>query len=400
MEQTDDINPWRDPDPKTENNPLAVTKAPPPDLLLFVFIHGFKGTDSTFGGFPERLRHIVAETITNVNVECIVFPAYETKGELSAAVERFVDWLTTLTVEREVANGSGGGAGKAKIVLCGHSMGGLVAADSLIGMVNSRPDKLAPLWPKVIACIAFDTPYLGLHPFVFKNSVSKAFGYAKTAQQVASTFNSLFANSTRTASAASAAARPPAGAITAPSTSPSSSSWTKWAVPAAAGLGGLLLSGAAAGVAYYKKEDIVSGYTWATDHMKYVGTLWDQPKLKERLTQLVEIEKNLGVTFRNFYTLLPYHPGKREEQSTFIILPSANSPLRSHFLFSQNNLADNEIEAHMGMFEPATNDSYYGLGLEMAKIIREAMASSRGVVSQESAPGDVNGSTEHGTTAT
>ena len=38
------------------------------------------------------------------------------------------------------------------------SMGGLLAADSLIGMVNSRPDKLAPLWPKIVACIAFDTP--------------------------------------------------------------------------------------------------------------------------------------------------------------------------------------------------------------------------------------------------
>ena len=38
----------------------------------------------------------------------------------SAAVERFADWLTTLTVEREVASGTGGGAGKAKIVLCGH----------------------------------------------------------------------------------------------------------------------------------------------------------------------------------------------------------------------------------------------------------------------------------------
>ena len=36
------------------------------------------------------------------------------------AVERFADWLTTLTVEREVAHGAGGGAGKAKLVLCGH----------------------------------------------------------------------------------------------------------------------------------------------------------------------------------------------------------------------------------------------------------------------------------------
>lgn len=36
------------------------------------------------------------------------------------AVERFVDWLTTLTVQKEVAHGAGGGAGRAKIVLCGH----------------------------------------------------------------------------------------------------------------------------------------------------------------------------------------------------------------------------------------------------------------------------------------
>lgn len=37
------------------------------------------------------------------------------------AVVRFADWLTTLTVEREVASGLG--AGKAKIVLCGHRYG-------------------------------------------------------------------------------------------------------------------------------------------------------------------------------------------------------------------------------------------------------------------------------------
>jgi hypothetical protein len=36
------------------------------------------------------------------------------------AVDRFAEWLTKLTVEKEVANGMGGGAGKAKIVLCGH----------------------------------------------------------------------------------------------------------------------------------------------------------------------------------------------------------------------------------------------------------------------------------------
>ena len=38
----------------------------------------------------------------------------------NAAVENFADWLSNLTVEREVAHGTGGGAGKARIVLVGH----------------------------------------------------------------------------------------------------------------------------------------------------------------------------------------------------------------------------------------------------------------------------------------
>lgn len=37
-------------------------------------------------------------------------------------------------------------------------MGGLLAADALIEFVQTRPDKRAPLWPNIVACIAFDTP--------------------------------------------------------------------------------------------------------------------------------------------------------------------------------------------------------------------------------------------------
>lgn len=37
----------------------------------------FKGTDSTFLEFPERLRHVISETVANVIVESVVFPAYE-----------------------------------------------------------------------------------------------------------------------------------------------------------------------------------------------------------------------------------------------------------------------------------------------------------------------------------
>lgn len=47
----------------------------------------------------------------------------QTKGDLGAAVTRFVDWLAMLTVKKETEHMQthGGKQPKAKIVLCGHS---------------------------------------------------------------------------------------------------------------------------------------------------------------------------------------------------------------------------------------------------------------------------------------
>ena len=47
------------------------------ELLLLVYIHGFKGTDESFRDFPERLEHMLSETIPDVIVESRVLPAYE-----------------------------------------------------------------------------------------------------------------------------------------------------------------------------------------------------------------------------------------------------------------------------------------------------------------------------------
>ena len=55
---------------------LAVTKAIQ-ELVLIIFVHGFKGTNSTFDEFPSRLEHILTESVPGIKVECIIFPAYE-----------------------------------------------------------------------------------------------------------------------------------------------------------------------------------------------------------------------------------------------------------------------------------------------------------------------------------
>ncbi|KAJ7684005.1 hypothetical protein B0H17DRAFT_1073235 [Mycena rosella] len=349
------------------------------DQLIVIFIHGFKGTDETFASFPERLQHILAESIPNASVECIVFPAYETKGDLVEAVVKFADWLTTLTVEKEVA--SGGGSGTAKIVLCGHSMGGLLAADTLKEFVKGRPDAQAPLWPKIIGCIAFDTPYLGLHPGVFKNSATKAVEYAQTARAVGGSLFGAFAGLS-----ASKAAGPAAPARPATPPAAAASGWGKWAGTATYAVGGALLAGAAAGATYYKRDDLNLTFTWATDHMKYVGHLWDADALNRRVDFLVNAEAQEGVVFRNFYTYLPPTPLLHDSVRTFIVLPKKNSPAEPFFVLARNGLAPDELEAHTGMFSGKTNDGYYDLGLQTAQLIERAVMNSRGVLPTTQAP--------------
>lgn len=51
--------------------------------VVYLTLQSFKGTDETFGGFPDRLKHLLTETIENLAVECIVFPAYEVCFALS-----------------------------------------------------------------------------------------------------------------------------------------------------------------------------------------------------------------------------------------------------------------------------------------------------------------------------
>ncbi|KIY49363.1 hypothetical protein FISHEDRAFT_65369 [Fistulina hepatica ATCC 64428] len=354
-------------------------------ILLVVFIHGFKGTDATFLDFPSRLQHLLAETVPDLTAECVIFPAYETKGDLSEAVVRFADWLTTKTVEREVA--AGGGAGCVKIVLCGHSMGGLLAADTLHEFVTSRPDRAAPLWPKIIACIAYDTPYFGLHPHVFKNQADKATQHVNSIRSLASvTFGSLAGLAA--AKNASTDRTPDEKALPEPKASSSSSlpkpteqtGWARWA-PAIYAIGGAVVAGAAAGGLYYNREDLGVGYTWATDHMRYVGVLWDEPALKRRVETLIDTEEKEGVLFRTFYAEIPPPlPVLGDSMAcTFIILPRLGARSRPHFIPMRNGLARDELQAHTGMFSSKTNDGYYQLGLETAKIIREAVMLGRGV---------------------
>jgi hypothetical protein len=136
--------------------------------------------------------------------------------------------------------------------------------------------------------------YLGIHPFVVKNTMTKFAEYTNAATTIGSALMGSFAGFT-----AQKAAQPK----TQPKTPPvSPSAWSKWA-PAAYAVGGAVLAGAAAGGAYYAREDLTQGLTWATDHLAFVGNLWDQAALEKRVEDLVDIEKEYGVVFRTSVSL-------------------------------------------------------------------------------------------------
>jgi hypothetical protein len=134
---------------------------------------------------------------------------------------------------------------------------------------------------------------LGLHPYVFKNGVTKAAEYVDTARSMAGGMFGAVAGLGAKKNTMSPG--PPNAATSSPPSQETKKSSWGWA-PAV--VGGALLAGAAAGTAYYKRDDLNSGYTWATDHMKFVGNLWNEGKLRERVDNLVDIEEETGVLFR------------------------------------------------------------------------------------------------------
>ena len=91
----------------------------------------------------------------------------------------------------------------------------------------------------------------------------------------------------------------PAGLLPAPGSIPASSPgrWGSWG-SAAYAVGGALVAGAVAGAAYYHRADIETGYGALTEHMQYVGALWEKDALAVRVRCLVEGEAKHGIVFR------------------------------------------------------------------------------------------------------
>lgn len=85
--------------------------------LLVVYIHGYQGNDASFRQFPFHVHQYLKHVLHTHVIHTKIYPRYKTYRSIELATENFSTWL-----EPHESHST-------DVVLVGHSMGGLMAAD-------------------------------------------------------------------------------------------------------------------------------------------------------------------------------------------------------------------------------------------------------------------------------
>jgi hypothetical protein len=267
-----------------------------------------------------------------------------------------------------------------RTILIGHSMGGIVAAETVIGITAEKPiytedgiqkDESLPelnslMFPYIQGVLAFDTPYLGISPGVVAHGAEGHYQTATAAISQLSSIGTAFWGANKAASGAKTRARPPAGALP-PATGGDKSDkneksgggggWGNWGkVAMYAGAAGAVAAGGAA--AWMNREQIGEGWTWATSHMEFVGCLARAEELKKRVRCMVRLREDLGVGFANLYTRLGKGAQSKQvsmvgtvlgRDRTFCNMPKAMAA--GTWKEAVNDKASEETQAHMSKLQ-------------------------------------------------
>lgn len=280
------------------------------------------------------------------------------------------------------------------VILIGHSMGGIVAAETLLLLANEKPIPLSSsvnpsnpsqptfasnttsdsttstthprppspseetvgfLFPHIQAIVAFDTPYLGLAPEMVAHGLEGGHKVVSSTWEQANEVASMFGWGTKSGTTTTAGtANKSIGALPAPSpaTNPAADAaaaprWQSWGkVAMFAGAAGAVAAGGAAAL-YSQREKFTAGWSWATSHLLFVGDLAKAENLKRRVAAMEKTvhERGLGGC-GNFYTNLGR--GAREgygiterisgKERTFCNLPQKVKE-RNNQLANTNNTA-------------------------------------------------------------
>ncbi|KAM0424812.1 hypothetical protein ACHAPT_009868 [Fusarium lateritium] len=387
-----------------------------PRTLLLCFIHGFKGTDDTFHDFPFDLKKAVAKELPDDKVESVVYPKYETTGELAQASEAFLGWLKERVMEIRKKKSEKPWPANDRdvgVILIAHSMGGFVAADSLFLALNDRAANSSDgdlIFPLIQGILTFDTPYNGLARSMF------VYGAFSNYQKVNSVFNVMTALS---AAAPAGLARLSARRAAASSVSATGNpQWRTWQLVAVktGTVGAIAAGGVAAymnreaimkgmrsvkninkesvvegyrqgidalgqGLAYINRGNVGKSFAWLSDHFTFVGALLKQKELNRRLERMGALK---GIGIHDFYCSLGengyWSGGYFVPERTFCAVPEESHSAYPLFERCVMPRAGDEIEAHLNMFKPEKHRGYDEMMDKSAELVKEWFLSEENIV--------------------
>lgn len=106
--------------------------------LLVIYIHGFYGNDQSFRSFPAHLHAYLSAILSDSHViHSKIYPRYKTYRAIEIARDNFSAWLEPHE------------SPTTDVILVGHSMGGLLAAEVVL-MVRAQKNPPLPLKKKTL----------------------------------------------------------------------------------------------------------------------------------------------------------------------------------------------------------------------------------------------------------
>lgn len=111
-------------DPRTSSLQSLVPSSSDSDakrILLLIYIHGFYGNDQSFRSFPAHVHNFLREALSETHaVHSKIYPRYKTYKAIDVARDNFSAWLEPHE------------SPTTDVILIGHSMGGLLAAEMVL----------------------------------------------------------------------------------------------------------------------------------------------------------------------------------------------------------------------------------------------------------------------------
>ncbi|KZT38422.1 hypothetical protein SISSUDRAFT_1046968 [Sistotremastrum suecicum HHB10207 ss-3] len=138
-----------------------MTSTNPSDLrtLHLIYIHGFQGDQTSFQAFPTDLHSYLEDKLgLGVELKSSLYPTYKSRRPIREATSNFLTWLSTQPT--------------GDVILFGHSMGGLLAAEAAVAHAHHKPKRERQ---QIVAVVALDAPLLGMHPHVVISGIASLF---------------------------------------------------------------------------------------------------------------------------------------------------------------------------------------------------------------------------------